>query len=107
MIVFDLTDKESFNNIDSWLQEVQKHCGNEVNILIIANKADVGTKNLNAGVFSIGNVDESGTIDCNSVRKYKLSRTTARLTPGKEELPFFRIFMDAGIAVAIGNIHIT
>lgn len=50
MIVFDLTDKESFNNIDSWLQEVQKHCGNEVNILIIANKADVGTKNLNAGV---------------------------------------------------------
>ena len=50
MIVFDLTDKESFNNIDSWLQEVQKHCGNEVNILILANKADVGTKNQNIGV---------------------------------------------------------
>ena len=50
MIVFDLTDRESFNNIDSWLTEVQKHCGNEVNIIILANKCDVGAKNANLGM---------------------------------------------------------
>ena len=50
LIVFDLTDRESFNNIDSWLTEVQKYCGNQVNIIIIANKCDVGAKNVNLGM---------------------------------------------------------
>ena len=42
MIVFDLSDRESFENIDSWLTEVDKHCGPEVNVMILANKSDIG-----------------------------------------------------------------
>ena len=42
MIVFDLSDRESFQNIDSWLQEVEKHCGPDVSVMILANKCDIG-----------------------------------------------------------------
>ena len=42
LVVFDLTDKESFLNIDGWMKEVEKQCGPEVNIIVLANKSDVG-----------------------------------------------------------------
>mmetsp|Transcript_17022 Transcript_17022/g.28761 ORF Transcript_17022/g.28761 Transcript_17022/m.28761 type:complete len:236 (-) Transcript_17022:56-763(-) len=42
MAVFDLTDKESFLNIDGWLGEIEKHCGSDVSIIVLANKCDVG-----------------------------------------------------------------
>ena len=44
MVVFDLTDKESFNNVDSWLKEIEKHCGTDVSVIVLANKSDVGQK---------------------------------------------------------------
>ena len=40
--MFDLTDKESFLNIDGWMKEVEKQCGPDVNIIVLANKSDVG-----------------------------------------------------------------
>ena len=42
MVVFDLTDKESFINVDGWLKEIEKHCGADVNVIVLANKSDVG-----------------------------------------------------------------
>ena len=42
LVTFDLTDKESFLNIDGWMKEVEKQCGPEVNIIVLANKSDVG-----------------------------------------------------------------
>jgi len=44
LVVFDLTDKESFNNVDSWLKEIEKHCGTDVSVIVLANKCDVGQK---------------------------------------------------------------
>lgn len=44
LVVFDLTDKESFNNVDSWLKEIEKHCGTDVSVIVLANKSDVGHK---------------------------------------------------------------
>ena len=44
MVVFDLTDKESFVNVDGWLKEIEKHCGTDVSVIVIANKCDVGQK---------------------------------------------------------------
>lgn len=40
--MFDLTDRESFLNLDGWLKEIEKHCGNDVSIIVIGNKYDVG-----------------------------------------------------------------
>jgi len=41
IIVFDITNKESFQNIDSWLDEIDKNVGEDVNIMIFANKSDL------------------------------------------------------------------
>ena len=41
IIVFDCTSKESFLNIDSWLQEVEKHSSENVNVMVLANKSDL------------------------------------------------------------------
>ena len=40
IVVFDMTNKESFLSIDGWLSEVEKHSGNDVSIMVFANKAD-------------------------------------------------------------------
>eukprot|EP00352_Strombidinopsis_acuminata_P009368 CAMPEP_0176351686 /NCGR_PEP_ID=MMETSP0126-20121128/10420_1 /TAXON_ID=141414 ORGANISM="Strombidinopsis acuminatum, Strain SPMC142" /NCGR_SAMPLE_ID=MMETSP0126 /ASSEMBLY_ACC=CAM_ASM_000229 /LENGTH=45 /DNA_ID= /DNA_START= /DNA_END= /DNA_ORIENTATION= len=32
---------ESFKSLDSWIKEVEKHSGDEVTIIIMANKCDM------------------------------------------------------------------
>lgn len=58
LVVFDLTDKESFNNVDSWLKEIEKHCGTDVSVIVLANKSDVGQKKASAGGKSKANKEE-------------------------------------------------
>ena len=41
MIVFDMCSKESFKSLDLWLKEVEKHSGDDVTIIVLANKSDV------------------------------------------------------------------
>ena len=41
IIVFDITNRESFLSIDSWLEEIYKNVGEDVFILIFANKSDL------------------------------------------------------------------
>ena len=36
-----MTSKESFANVEGWLQEVEKHSGEDVKIMVLANKADL------------------------------------------------------------------
>jgi GTPase SAR1 family protein len=44
MVVFDLTDRESFVNVDGWLNEIEKHCGTDVSVIVLANKVDIAQK---------------------------------------------------------------
>ena len=37
-----MTNKESFENVNGWLEEVEKHSGEDVNIMVLANKSDAG-----------------------------------------------------------------
>jgi GTPase SAR1 family protein len=39
--VFDITNRESFLSIDSWLEEIHKHVGDDVLIMVFANKSDL------------------------------------------------------------------
>ena len=39
-MVFDLTNKESFLSIDTWLQEIEKNSGSNVKVMVFANKCD-------------------------------------------------------------------
>lgn len=41
IIVFDITNRESFLSIDSWLEEIHKNVGDDVLVMIFANKADL------------------------------------------------------------------
>ena len=29
-------------NVDGWLTEIEKHCGEDVNVIVLANKSDIG-----------------------------------------------------------------
>ena len=49
MVVFDLTDHDSFVNIDGWLTEIEKHCGTDVSVIVLANKCDVAQKEPDSG----------------------------------------------------------
>jgi GTPase SAR1 family protein len=39
--VFDLCNKESFQNIPSWIKEIEKNVGLDIKIMVFANKSDV------------------------------------------------------------------
>jgi Ras-related protein Rab-1A len=41
MIVYDITDQESFNNVRNWLQEIDKFASDNVNKILVGNKSDL------------------------------------------------------------------
>jgi len=41
ILVYDITDKQSFRDIDNWLTEVEKHAHENVNKLLVGNKCDL------------------------------------------------------------------
>merc|ERR1719350_680173 len=44
IIVYDVTDKESFSNVKHWIQEIEKYAADSVNRLMIGNKCDLSSK---------------------------------------------------------------
>ena len=41
MLVYDITEPDSFNNLNSWLIEVEKNASKDVNKILVANKCDL------------------------------------------------------------------
>ncbi|XP_022770167.1 GTP-binding protein YPTM2-like [Durio zibethinus] len=41
IIVYDVTDQESFNNIKQWLNEIDRYASDNVNKLLVGNKCDL------------------------------------------------------------------
>jgi small GTP-binding protein len=44
MVVYDITDQESFNNLNSWLIEIEKNANKNVYKILIGNKCDLEEK---------------------------------------------------------------
>ncbi|KAI9593396.1 ras family-domain-containing protein [Syncephalis fuscata] len=40
IIVYDITDKQSFHNVSDWIKQVDEHANEAVNKLIVGNKCD-------------------------------------------------------------------
>lgn len=40
IVVYDVTDEESFNNVKQWLNEIDRYASEDVNKLIVGNKSD-------------------------------------------------------------------
>ena len=41
MIVYDITDRQSFENVSEWMEEIENYAQKNVNILLIGNKNDL------------------------------------------------------------------
>ncbi|XP_076895133.1 ras-related protein RAB1BV-like [Bidens hawaiensis] len=41
LLVYDVTDKSSFNNIRNWIHKIEQHASDNVNKILVGNKADM------------------------------------------------------------------
>jgi Ras-related protein Rab-8A len=41
LLVYDVTDSRSFNNIREWLENIKKHGKKDVNTVLLGNKSDI------------------------------------------------------------------
>ncbi|KAJ3432253.1 ras-related protein rabd2a-like [Anaeramoeba flamelloides] len=44
IVVYDTTDLDSFNNVKTWLQEIDRYASENVNKLLVGNKSDLVSK---------------------------------------------------------------
>jgi small GTP-binding protein len=44
IILFDMSNKKTFKNVDKWLDDVKKYCKNNQTIVLIGNKTDIDGK---------------------------------------------------------------
>ncbi|XP_069765345.1 ras-related protein ORAB-1-like [Narcine bancroftii] len=44
IIVYDVTDQDSFNNVKQWLEEIARYASENVNKLLVGNKCDLTSK---------------------------------------------------------------
>lgn len=41
LLVYDVTDESSFNNIENWIRNIEQHASENVNRILVGNKADM------------------------------------------------------------------
>ncbi|KAI8139270.1 P-loop containing nucleoside triphosphate hydrolase protein [Fennellomyces sp. T-0311] len=44
IVVYDVTDQDTFNNVKQWLQEIDRYAAEDVNKLLVGNKSDMVDK---------------------------------------------------------------
>ncbi|XP_022565929.1 ras-related protein RABE1c isoform X2 [Brassica napus] len=45
LLVYDVTDESSFNNIRNWIRNIEQHASDNVNKILVGNKADMDESN--------------------------------------------------------------
>ena len=103
ILVFDLTDRQSFLDLDNWLMEIEKHANDHVLKLLIGNKSDLegartvsfeeaasfakenGMKYMETSAKTAKNVNEAFNMMAKNI-KDNISRLNDEETP-MEDLP--------------------
>nr|KJB51365.1 hypothetical protein B456_008G213500 [Gossypium raimondii] len=60
IIVYDVTDQESFNNVNQWLNEISRYGSENVNKLLVGNKSDLTAKKVVSPEAAQAFADELG-----------------------------------------------
>jgi len=60
IVVYDVTDQESFNNVKQWLQEIERYACDNVSKLLVGNKSDLTAKRVVAHDTAKAYADQLG-----------------------------------------------
>src|SRR5579864_2914538 len=83
----------------------ETHAVGPVQIVPLRLPFAVAVENLDAMVLAVGDVNPAVGVTANIVRDVELAGVGAGLAPGREELAARRVFVDAGVAVAVGDVE--
>ena len=105
MLVYDVTNMDSFEKIPYWVEEVRRYCKSDVTLVLVANKVDL----VNKRVVS----EEKGREMARSLEKYasppsssiaKMTTTTSAVVPPSNNPPV--LYMEASArAFRDGNVE--
>lgn len=76
LIVFDLTERETFEHVEPWLEDIYAHCGSDTPVIILANKNDLPDR-----VISKEEIEELATN-----KKLQVFETSAKTGENVEEV---------------------
>ncbi|KAF7137479.1 hypothetical protein RHSIM_Rhsim07G0117900 [Rhododendron simsii] len=60
IVVYDVTDQESFNNVKQWLNEIDRYASESVNKLLVGNKCDLTSQKVVSSETAKAFADELG-----------------------------------------------
>nr|XP_029123116.1 GTP-binding protein YPTM2 isoform X2 [Elaeis guineensis] len=60
IVVYDVTDQESFNNVKQWLNEIDRYASENVNKLLVGNKCDLTANKVISSETAKAFADEMG-----------------------------------------------
>ncbi|KAI5417649.1 GTP-binding protein yptm2, partial [Lathyrus oleraceus] len=60
IVVYDVTDQESFNNVKQWLNEIDRYASENVNKLLVGNKSDLADNKVVSSETAKAFADEIG-----------------------------------------------
>ena len=52
LLVYDVTDERSFNNIRNWIRNIEQHASEGVNKILVGNKCDMLDKKVGSFFLS-------------------------------------------------------
>ncbi|KAM0906615.1 hypothetical protein ACQ4PT_016666 [Festuca glaucescens] len=84
LLVYDVTDESSFNNIRNWIRNIEQHASDNVNKILVGNKVDMDAKRVVSTAQGQKLADEYGI---------KFFETSAKTNQNVEEV-FFTIARD-------------
>ncbi|CAA2938937.1 GTP-binding YPTM2 [Olea europaea subsp. europaea] len=69
IVVYDVIDQESFNNVKQWLNEIDRFAGDNVNKLLVGNKCELTAEKVVSTEIAKAFTDEIGNPFMEQVRK--------------------------------------
>ena len=65
IIVYDITKKESFKNVDKWFSEIKENGEKNISLILIGNKCDLKHLRVVSNEISLEKAESLGSIDYN------------------------------------------